>query len=225
MKKIIMIISVLALLMISACAQEEPEQPFPEGPGVPGEDPNTPDIFNGDDLEQVEAELPELVATVNGENILKEDVYNFQSQLLMQGAELSQEDTINTLIQRRLLLQEANSRDYEVTKEIVEELLTQQGITREALEAQGTNYEDFVEQQMNSEDIGLSMLQREKMQEIEVTDEQAQEFYEQNAEQIEEPYEEIKDLIKNSIARQQVELLLQNLILELEAKAEIEKHY
>lgn len=217
MKKILIILGIIALLAFAACSQEETPTTEEEN-----ELPIIDDPLNIENQEQQTQELPEILAIVNGEEIYKDEVLNFQAEMKARGAELSIQETLDNVITRKILIQEANRRGLEATKETVEEIIEREGITREMVEIQGLNYDEFIEQQMNMPDIGISLLLQDALENVNVTDEMAQEVYETQANEINETFEEVKDLIKDLLAKQQAETQVLDLAQELSSQAEVE---
>lgn len=218
MKKIILIIGIIAMLVFAACSQEEPTP-------SPDEDlPIIDDPFGQDDVfgEQETEDLPDVLAIVNGEEIRREKVLQFQTEMQMRGVAMSIQETLDNVIVRHLLIQESKRQGLEPTREDIEALLEREGITKELLEMQGVNYEDFIEEQLKSEDIGITLLIKKATEEVNVTEEQAREIYDMQAEQIEESFEEVRDLIKDMIARQEAETQVLNLAEQLMEQAEVE---
>ncbi len=225
MRKAIMItISAIALLLIAACAPTEPAPP--QDPGMPP--PDDPGMPPADDpFEQVEPpELPDVVATINGEEILGEEVLGFQNQMEMQGMPMDLETAVNQMITRKLLTQEAERRGYEVTREDVEERLEAQGLpadeAREIIEMQGMNYEDFLDEQIS--ETKLAMLVEEIAEQVEITDEEAMQFYEEQAPMLgdEVTYEDVEGQIKDILAGEVANDILMELANDLMEEADIQ---
>lgn len=206
------------MLVFAACSQEEPAP-------IPTEDlPIIDDPFGEEDIfgEQETEDLPDILAIVNGQEIRREKVLQFQTEMQMRGASMSIQETLDNVIVRHLLIQESKRQGLEPTREDIDALLKREGITKELLEMQGVNYEEFVEEQLKSEDIGITLLIKKAAEEINITEEQAREIYNMQSEAIEESFEEVKDLIKDMIARQEAEIQVLNLAEQLMEQAEVE---
>lgn len=239
-KKLMLILCMVAVLFLSACNQgpayedqlddlgetdQQVEQP------VVDDQPTTDDQIVVDD-QQVEQpaqeELPEVVATVNGDEILGETVSSLQTQMQMQGMELSVEDAVNQLVTQQLLIQEADDRGYSASKEDVEALFLEQGLSIEELKemvaTQGLDYDEFIEEQKG--EAKYMLLIEEEKQDIEISDEEAMNFYEENQEMMgNESFEVISEDIKEHLAAQKANQLLFELADELSQTAEIEIFY
>ncbi|MFP4567499.1 MAG: hypothetical protein ACLFN8_01000 [Candidatus Woesearchaeota archaeon] len=223
MKKIIMIISLVALLLVAACTQDNAQENNELSEDVLSQDDNLIEIGN----ENQEEELPEIAATANGDIILTEEVLSFQSQMMMQGVQLNLDDALTELINRRLIIQEAKNRGYEVTIQDVKDLFLKQGFEeeqlKETIDSQGMNYEEFLESQMD--DTLFILLLEEEKEKVEVTDENAQAFYEENKHLLEEnvTYEEVEQEIYDILKEQESMEALTEILNEALLTAEIEK--
>ena len=202
------------MLVFAACTQTTEEEITPEPPinEIPVPETQPP-----------QQELPEVIATINGEGIQREELLQVQSQM-QQGLE----EALNQLISYTLILQEANVREYDVSQEEIEQDLEAQGLTleeaREILAAQGVSYEEFIQEQIN--EIKVMMLIQELSDDVEITEEQAQQFYDEQGEAfgIEEPYDEIKEQIKEFLKQEETNNKVSELIMQLMQEADIEIH-
>ncbi len=226
-KTTLLIIGAIAMLAIAACTPAEPEPTdpgFPDDPAPPADDPGAP---IDDPFEQVqEPDLPDVVATINGEEITDSEVLNFQSQMEMQGMPMDVETAVNQMITRKLLIEEAVDRGYEATHEDVEERLEQQGLppeeAREMVEMQGMDYDEFLDEQVA--ETKLFMLIEEFTEEVEISEEQARQFYDEQSAMMgdDTPYEEVEEEIKQVLAEQEANNQLTMLAEELLQEADVQ---
>lgn len=199
------------------------------------------------DLEDV----PDVVAEVNGTQIEKpefEEAYNAQFQQMammsqMSGEEVNQDDlktqVADGLVSQELLVQEADSRELEASEEETTELLDQ--LTEQAgVESQEELYTMFEEQGMNQEEVDeqiqlqvrVDKLIAEEAGEIEPTEDELKELYDQQVEQLEqmeteeEPpsFDELKPQLEEQLVSQKEGEAAQKLVETLKEDAEIEMH-
>ena len=148
-RKFVFALGAFALLLFAACDPVEQEQPFPEE--VPDEDPFVTEQEIVQDNIQTNAELPEVVASLNGVEISRDEVSSLVSQAQVSGQQFSPEQAVNQIAINMILESEAEERGVEADISLVEELLRNsmaaQGITEADLEAQGMTFEDILAQQ------------------------------------------------------------------------------
>lgn len=222
-----------------AAAEDEAAQ----GEGGEGEQAEMPEP----DLEDV----PDVVAEVNGTQIEKpefEEAYNAQFQQMammsqMSGEEVNQDDlktqVADGLVSQELLVQEADNRELEASEEETTELLDQ--LTEQAgVESQEELYTMFEEQGMNQEEVDeqiqlqvrVDKLIAEEAGEIEPTEDELKELYDQQVEQLEqmeteeEPpsFDELKPQLEEQLVSQKEGEAAQKLVETLKEDAEIEMH-
>lgn len=219
MKYITTILGVLTLLILAGCTPTEDVQQ--EVPEIPEIEEATPEVSNV-------PELPETVATINGEEITGAEVSDMITQMQMQGLQVTPEDVVDQIIMQILLTEEAQNRNYDVSSENVEELFEQQGISSEELrplvEAEGMNYDEFIENQKI--EVKLSLLIEEEAN-VEITEEEARQFFDEQAAMFEEDvsYEEVGEEIKQFLADQASNDALLALGRQLMEEADIERFY
>ncbi|WP_181347429.1 SurA N-terminal domain-containing protein [Thalassobacillus sp. CUG 92003] len=197
------------------------------------------------DLEDV----PDVVAEVNGEEITKEEFStNFESQLQrsamqsqMSGQEVDQEQlktqVADSLVGQELLIQEANSRDYEVTdkekNKTLEEFAQQQQVESTdkllaTLEEQQGMGEDEVMSQIEQQ-VKVDKLIEKESGDLEPTEEEMKETYDQLKEQQGESggenqmpsFEEAKPNIKEQVKMQKESQAVQKLVDNLREDADV----
>lgn len=240
MKKILLVISLAALLLIAACDFNDSENEtaplnnvtIPDNITMPTINTsnlnNTSSPIDGGNVTDVNTdniteELPAVVASVNEEEILRDELIELQTQMQIQGVQITTEEALDQLISREILIQEAQRQGYEVTTQDVEDRFVMQGFSveevRTIIEAQGLNYEEFLEEQKR--ELKLTILAEEKMENITITDEEAQIFYNNQTELENFTFEELREDIKYFLAEQQVNQELLELAEELRPQADV----
>ncbi|MFT4283167.1 MAG: hypothetical protein ACMXX6_01955 [Candidatus Woesearchaeota archaeon] len=209
MKKVMLLFALSLGLLLAACAapQDEGLDPFEQ-------DPQQPDPFE-DPFGEVEQQIPDVIAEIEGEQISGQELLAMQQQFQAQGVDVSLDEALNQLITYEVLLIEAKERGHQATTEDVESMVESQGLSieqlREILENQGQSYEQFLEEQKR--DAKLNLLITEISQNIQINSDEAIEYFENQA-QLFAPnatYEESKDAIKEILVNQRVSLELENL--------------
>lgn len=223
----------------TATEEQAAEEQAPEEDGETAEQPEMPEP----DLEGV----PDVVAEVNGEEIMKEEFENayvgqFQQmamQAQMSGQEVDQaqlkEQIAESLVSQRLLVQETENRDIEASEEEVNETLTtlaeQNGMASSdeflaALEEQDLSEEEVREQVASQ--VKVDKLIAEETGDTEVSEEELQEFYDQVKAQQEEmggeelpPLEDIQSELEAQLLQQKENEAVQALVAELREGAEV----
>lgn len=179
-----------------------------------GEAPDNDDVIPGNDV----------VAVVNGAEITRTEVAAMRTRLFQtQGIWLEPEQVLEQLIIERLLYRQAEEAGHVPTVEATErELLVRlalMGLIRddleETLEQQGLSYEEYL--QRFQRDLAIDAYMAEA---IEVSEEEARQFYEELKEAGEElaPFEEVKSEILYFLTQEKVVFLIE----ELREGAEIE---
>ncbi|MHA6252055.1 SurA N-terminal domain-containing protein [Oceanobacillus sp. CAU 1775] len=251
-KWLVSISLVLLVFLLAACSgdeesKEESETSTQEAEAIPGAGAEMPEP----DLEGI----PDVVAEINGEELSKEEfemTYTSQFQQAMMQAQMSGEEVdqeqlkaqvVDALIGQKLIVQEAEKNDFEVSEEEMNEtldiLVQQNGLeTQEALltalEEQGTS-EDEVMSVIETQ-IKIDKLIARESGDVEPSEEEVQEMYdmyvaqleqmnEENEEEVEVPsFEELEpDLIAQIKAAKESETY-QKLIEELRSDADITKN-
>lgn len=194
--------------------------------------------------------VPDVVAEVNGEEIVKEDfesAYTAQFQQMSMQAQMSGEEVDETqlkeqiaesLVAQELLIQETETREIEASEEEVNETLTsiaeQNGLASSeeflaALEEQGISEEEVMEQVTSQ--VKVDKLIAEESGAVEASDEELQEFYDQMQTQQEEmggeelpPFEDIKTELEAQLVQQKENEAVQALVAELREGADVTIH-
>ncbi|WP_252312378.1 SurA N-terminal domain-containing protein [Sinobaca sp. H24] len=247
----------ISLSVIAACGgeseeeagsdeeQQQEESAESEGQEAEQEQPQAPEV-NLDDV-------PDVVAEVNGEEITKDEFESAYTTTLsmfsMQGMNLEEQDengemeaelkasTAEQLVGQRLLVQEAENRDYEADADEVDEILNQQKDQFEndedyqaALEEQGFTEDDFRAQ--IEESLRVEQLIEEESQDIEVSedeiDEQIVAMEEQQAAVAEQAGEDApeaqtpeRDQVEEEVRSQKENERVQELVTELRDDADV----
>ncbi|MCG1010293.1 SurA N-terminal domain-containing protein [Salinicoccus sp. ID82-1] len=205
----------------------------------------------GQQMEMPEPDLedvPDVVATVNGEEITKdefEQVYTAQfqqaaMQAQMTGQEMDQaqmkQQIAEGMVSQELLKQEAEDRGIEATDEeidaAIDDLVERNGLeSREALftalEEQGLTEEEARAELQSG--LNQDQLISEEIGEIEVTEEELQTLYDDTVQQQEEagseqelpPFEELKPDLESHLKQQKEAEATQNYASELRENADV----
>lgn len=179
-----------------------------------------------------EDEIPaNVVAMVNGEEILLEDVTNMQDLYMQQGQQISEEQALEQLIDEELLDQQALQDKYIPTTEEAENqmeaILQQQGMTledyKQQLQQQGMNYEEVLQDYKN--DLALDNYLEDALEEgqLEVTENEAKDYYDNNKEMFPEntSFEEFEPQIISMLQQQKKEDAKDLLVQDLRTEANI----
>lgn len=235
----------LAVLLLAACGNNN------DGNNN-NNDNNAANNNAADELDIPEPDLddlPDVVATVDGEDITKDDfeavfTQQFQQAAMMAqmtGQEIDQDDIINdvleSLIDQQVFFNEAEKEIKEVDEDDVEEFL--EGLMAQVeVESKEELFELYEEQGNMSEDevmhevelqIRVNTLIDKLVQVDDVTEDEAKELYEElkaqeeDAEEVPE-FDEVKDQILANLKQEREAEELQKVIQSLRDKADIEKH-
>lgn len=155
-----------------------------------------------EDMEMPEPEtddIPDVVATVNGEDLTGDEfipVYEAQFQQMAMQSQMSgeepdedmiREQTLDGLISTELLLQDAEDRDYQASEEEIDELLTETA-EQGGLESADELVETYEEQGDTEEDLREDAANQVLIEKIE----EDLEVSEPTEEELEEAYEEME---------------------------------
>jgi len=183
------IIVVLSILLLSACGDDKEEEATEDGEEMELPEPSVDDV-------------PDVVAEVNGEEILKDEFVDTYTSLFMNeamqaqlsGAEVDEEElklnVVEGMIGNELLTQKAEEKGYEAEDEDVDEILDnlveQNGLeTTEdlfsALEEQGLDEEE-VRSQLSMQ-VKIDKLIAEETGDFKPSEEELMAAYEQMKEQ------------------------------------------
>lgn len=131
--------------------------------------------------------------TVNGDEITNEELQNRLAFMQTMGVQATQDQALDEIVTEKLLLQEANRRNVDVSKEEIDQeynaILAANGLTEEDLKSQlesGSVSFDYFETYFENNLI-ISKLIDQVISEIEVSDEDINLYYVQNLEQFSQP--------------------------------------
>lgn len=180
-----------------------------------------------------------VVAEVNGEEIMLGEVRNIQGVIQAQsGQRMDSATLLDQLVTKSLLLQEAEEREISVTRteaeDALEQRISQNNLTveqfQQRLESQGTTYDEtlgFYQEQLIIDEL----LQTEiESTDIEVSEDEAQSFFEANKDAIagqmggDVAYEDISEQIKNTIRQQKQQGMITEFVSDLRSEAQIIKY-
>lgn len=138
----------------------------------------------------------------------------------------SGQETLDSLITRQLVYQEAEKQGIEITDVVIEQEIER---LRGVVEAQGTTLDNALALQGQTEESLKRNIRFQKTieellkEDVEVTDEEAREFYEQNKDLYEEgaQYEDLEEDIKEQLRQQGLQQEFQGLIQRLREEANI----
>ncbi|GAB3045976.1 SurA N-terminal domain-containing protein [Virgibacillus ainsalahensis] len=235
MKKLLILALALSIaLILSACggddSAEEQENQTTNNPSEQAQEP-----VEVTDEEKIEEDAS--VVNVNGKEV-KGDKYNpiyMQVKTTMQqsGQDISnldqiKEQTVNLLIEQELILQDAEKVGIEVSEEEVQTELDsikeQSGEQLTTVLDQLQITEDQFKSQLNDDLITTEYMEQEL--EVEVTDKEVEEFYNQLKEQSGEEVgemEELEEQIRQQIKMNKTQEKLMTKVEELQEQAEVEK--
>lgn len=230
----VVILAIFALLFIFGCTQvDQTELPGDDDFGIV--DDTGPGMIDtiGDDPIVIDEGLLNVVVTVNGEDILREEVLSLQQMFAQQGQQVSEQEILEQLINQKVIHQQAISQGFDITDEAAEMEITaqlaQQGATledfKEQLELQGVSYSDqldSIKKQISIENYLFSQIGDNQ---IDISAEEVQEFYDEyvlGSGDEETTFEEVEMQIR-MILQQDKELeIIEDLVQELVSNAIIE---
>lgn len=228
-KNILLIFASLLAIFLAACNDDNDDAEVQE-------ENNTEEAVQLEITDEEVVDVEEVVISVNG-NEITGDKYNntyrqWKTMLHMYGQDVSdvdalKEETLSILTERELIRQDAIDSGIEVTdeeaQEEMENLIEQNG--EEAVvalqEQYGLSEEEFLEQ---LKDDLLTVKYIESKFEVDVTDEEVEERYEQLKEQHEDlgELEELEDVLRQNIMEEKQNELLNERLSELKEEADIE---
>ncbi len=174
-----------------------------------------------------------VLAKVNGEKITSEEVLNVQKDIGQQGREISEQQALEQVINQKLIDQRVEEEGYTISADEaetkIEEQLAAQDLTKEELKQQienkGSTYEDQINILKENMAIQNYIDAQIDEDELDVTEEETKEFYENYSQQAgaEElpPLEKIESQIVASLKQQKQQQAINILIEELRAESKI----
>lgn len=184
---------------------------------------------NQDEMTQ---DMSGVVATVDGEELTQEDLQVIIDSLSSNGQEISRDQALEQLVVETALTQEAEQGGFmpstqEVT-EMIETEIAAQGMNLEEFKTQmeesGANFDQELELYRLQMGIQAYLESRTSQMDLNVTQEEMQEFYAQYSAQSQEevpPYEEIEEQIRAQLEQQKQGELVDGIIAELLETKEI----
>src|SRR5699024_4660292 len=229
MKRLFFLACTLSLaMMLAACGGNDESEESPEG--IEQEQ-----TFELSEDEKVNDE--EIVVNVNGSDVTG-DRYNLaylqtKAQLFQYGQDTSDKDSVkdlalDALVEQELLEQDAQEKGVEVSEEEIESEF-------ETIKSEDEDrFKDFLDEYHFTEEsvklqLSFAMLYDKYIEtefpDIEVTEEELEETYNELKEQNEElaDLEEIEDLLRTELTQQKEAEKMQERIEDLKGKADIEK--
>jgi multidrug efflux pump subunit AcrA (membrane-fusion protein) len=226
LKNIIGIFLVLSVILLAGCSTSEQEDNAQDYNNfVPGND--------GVDNMPTEPITGNVVAIVNNEEIKSEDVAAVQQSLLQQGQQISEDDVLEQVINQKVLEQKVQQENIVVTTEeaesVIEQQLAMQGATlddyKQQVESRGVSYEAELENIKNQIATQQFLESQLEGQSFDVTEEEAQEFYEvykaQSPEEV-PSYEELQPQIIATLEQQKQQEAISIIIQGLRTSANVE---
>lgn len=226
LKNMIAIVLVLSVILMAGCSTSEPKDNE--------EDYNdfVPDNTNVDNI-PTQPITSNVVAVINGEEIKSEEVSTIQQSLLQQGQQISEEEALEQVINQKVLEQKVQQENIVVSTEeaesAIEQQLAMQGATlddyKQQIESQGVSYEAELENIKNQIATQNYLQTQLEGQSFDVTEEEAQEFYEMYKAQSPEEvpsYEELKPQIIAQLEQQKQQEATSVIIQELRSNANVE---
>jgi len=238
----------------SETQKEETTGDNAEGDNAEGDNAEGGNAAGGEGKQELEPELegiPDVVAEVNGEEISKKEfVSTYEGQLQqaamqsqMSGQEVDQDQLkkqiAEGMIGQKLLIQEADNRGFDATEEEINEtmneLVEQNGLESKeefmaALEQQGMNKEEVMSQVETQ--IKVNQLISDEYGDMEPTEEELKEAYEQMKAQQEQmgqegkdsempAFDEVKSKIEAQVKSQKESEASQKLVQKLREEADV----
>jgi len=196
-----------------------------------GSQNNERDTLSTDDnamMEEVNMDADTAVATVNGEVITMAEVSSIQQLFAQQWQQISAEDTLEQLINQKLLEQQVTPLSTQETENIVIEQLSVQNMTlddyKEQIAMQGASYEEELENARQWFAI-QAHLESKLGTDFAVSDEEVRAFYDayvQSSPEALPPFEEVEADIIAVVQQQKQQEAVQNYLEELRANADIQ---
>jgi len=215
-KKYFLILGLVLVFLFSACTQTEEKNET---------ELNTQQAFNEEIITQTnDLNLPEIVAIIDGEEITNDQILQYLYLMELPENQESISEVINQIATRKVLLNEANRREYSIDLDEVESHLrniSEMDIEeiKNIIETQGLDYSEFLEEQ--KEEMIFFKLVDEEIKNQEITEEEIKEFYEfqfsgmQGSPDYDEVSEEIKDFLAEQKAYDSLSNLAEKLISEI----------
>jgi peptidyl-prolyl cis-trans isomerase SurA len=185
------------------------------------------------DNDLLPGETNNILVKVNGEDVTSNEVVGIQQSFAQQGQQISSEDALEQAINQELISQEVEKGDYSVSNEeaesAIEQQLATQGATlndyKQQVESQGISYEEILESTKEQLAIQNYLDIQLEGENFEVSEQEANEFYEEYKAQSPEeipPFEEIEPQIISMLQQQKQQEAISSLVEELKLSADVE---
>ncbi|MFW5704956.1 MAG: hypothetical protein ACOCXG_03860 [Nanoarchaeota archaeon] len=227
LKNIIGIFLVLSVILLAGCSTSEQEDNT--------QDYNNDFVPDNNSVDNIPTEpiTSNVVAIVNNEEIKSEDVSAIQQSLLQQGQQISEDDALEQAINQKVLEQKVQQENIVVTNEeaesVIEQQLAMQGATlddyKQQVESTGVSYDAELENIKNQIAIQNFLESQLEGQTFDVTEEEAQEFYEMYKQQSPEEvpsYEELQPQIIATLEQEKQQEATSIIVQELRTTANVE---
>ncbi len=201
------------------------------GCGVKQDDTtSTPPTDNGTLVEQEQTSMDAntTIATVNGEAITMAEVSSIQQLFAQQWQQISTDETLEQIINQKLLEQQVTPLSIQETETILIEQLSTQNMTldsyKEQLAMQGASYEEELENARGWFAI-QAHLESELGTDFEVSDEEINAFYNEYAQSSPDALPALEDVeadIVTVLQQQKQQEAIQNYLVSLRADADIQ---
>lgn len=209
------ILGLFILFFVVGCTQQTTNEPTVPDTGV-----TSPE----------EGLLPDIIVTVNGQDIMKEDLFDLETQMqIVYGFSPSTDQIVEQLVAQVVLEQIIDTMDYDFTADDVETFFIEQGINldeiKEELEFQNIDYDQFLID--NIPELELAQFIFEIQQSIEVTEDEMISFYEEHKDSLDEEvtFEEVQQEIYTIFLNERTNDLLILILEDGIANSEIIYHY
>ncbi|WP_152656111.1 SurA N-terminal domain-containing protein [Oceanobacillus sp. CFH 90083] len=231
MKKLSLTILMILTMLLAACGNDD------NGQEEAAQQPQEPEPVEFSEDEFVDSDTS--VVVVNGEELQGNDyntAYSLVKSMMHQAGqdvtdlEALQDETISFLVEQELVMQEANDQGVEVTDEEVQEemdALKEQGGEEQfqtSLEQLNLSEEQFAQQLRYNL---ATMHYMEKAFDIEVTEEEVQDMYDELSAQMEgqemQDLDEIRDQLEQMVEQNKQQEAYADKIDELRKSAEVEE--
>ena len=243
-QKLVVFFSLFFVVLVAGCsAPQDPIETINDDNVIVEDTDTTTDTTQSGDVQsppeevipgqEQQGDMTDVVARVNGEEILAQDVAVFQQNMMMQGQEVSGDMALNQVIGEVLLSQEVQNMGIEVSdeeaEEVIESQLAMQGSTleeyREQVESQGLSFEQEFQEIKESLAVQAYIDSLLEEQEFEVTQEEIQAYYEQARMEMGDelpPLEQVEPQIIQMIESEFQQELINEVVVELQEDADIE---
>ncbi|MFT4244639.1 MAG: SurA N-terminal domain-containing protein [Candidatus Woesearchaeota archaeon] len=244
-QKLVVFFSLFFVFLLAGCsAPQDPIETINDDNVIVEDTDTTTDTTQSGDVqspagevvpgqEQTHRDMTDVVARVNGEEIIAQDVAVFQQNMMMQGQEVSEDMVLNQVIGEVLLSQEVQNLGIEISDEEVEEViesqLAMQGLTleeyKEQVEMQGASFDQEFQEIKQSLAVQAYIDSLLEEANFEVTQEEIQEYYELARMEMGDELpslEEVESQIVQMIETEFQQQIINEVVTELQEDADIE---